>query len=399
MQPKNVNRDLPWAVVLHIAYTGYGVVRSLAPYGIPIVAFQKDLSVPESKSRLCDQVITFDDDEELLQKLIGFAKQNSQKPVLFITSDTYVKFFIKFRTILEDIFRIHYPDSEVVHLLLSKSKFIDYAKDNNLCIPKSFKIQSLNDLEKKDHEIVFPAIVKPYDKSQRWLSAKLDKAFLIHRRDDLFKLYKRIMEIETNVLVQEWIPGQDSNVEYCLTYFNDKSECLASFTGTKIRQWPVGTGSTASTKPTENKWIRSQTIDMFKKLRYRGFGSVEFKRHATNGLYYITEPTVGRPNQQSYVATVNGVNIPLIAYESLTGLVFNGFNPRSTPVTYIDEWGDLASCLVHLKRSEIRISDYINSIRGKRAYRFLNKRDPIVFVFSFSKAVAYSLKSFRRIPN
>lgn len=33
--------SIPFAVVLHIANTGYGVVRSLAGFNIPIVAFQK----------------------------------------------------------------------------------------------------------------------------------------------------------------------------------------------------------------------------------------------------------------------------------------------------------------------------------------------------------------------
>jgi predicted ATP-grasp superfamily ATP-dependent carboligase len=396
MRSKNLNKSLPWAIVLHIAYTGYGVVRSLYSYGIPIIAFQKDLSSPESKSRLCEQIITFNDNDELMKRLISFAKEKPEKPVLFITSDIYVELFLKFRRIFEDNIRIHYPDSDVVQLLLSKDKFIDYAKCNNLAIPKSFKIRTIDDLEKNIDEIIFPAIVKPFVKSPRWLSAKLDKAYLVHSQDELNKLYKRIMEIEPNLLVQEWVPGPDSNVEYCLTYFDKNTECLASFTGAKIRQWPVGTGSTASTKPTKNEWIKNQTIQIFKELHYRGFGSIEYKKHAINGMYYIMEPTVGRPNQQSYVATVNGINMPLIAYESLTGLSFTSYVNKYPPITYIDEWADLASSLVHMKKGEIRISDYLNSIKGKKSFRFFNMRDFDVFLFSFISAIKYCLKSFFR---
>ena len=36
------NKDNPYAVVLHLSGTGYGVVRSLSHYDIPIVAFQKE---------------------------------------------------------------------------------------------------------------------------------------------------------------------------------------------------------------------------------------------------------------------------------------------------------------------------------------------------------------------
>jgi predicted ATP-grasp superfamily ATP-dependent carboligase len=181
-----------------------------------------------------------------------------------------------------------------------------------------------------------------------------------------------------------------------LTYFNENTECLASFTGVKIRQWPVGTGSTASTKPTTNPSIKKQTIQILKALHYCGFGSIEYKKHAINGIYYIMEPTVGRPNKQSYLATVNGINMPLIAYESLTGLTFDHPDHESLPVTYIDEWADLASSLIHLKKGKIRIRDYVNSVRGRKSYRFFNIGDLRVFVFSFIKAITYCIRPFLR---
>jgi hypothetical protein len=46
---------------------------------------------------------------------------------------------------------------------------------------------------------------------------------------------------------------------------------------------------------------------------YRGIGGIEFKRDPTAGRFVIVEPTVGRTDWQSEVATLNGVNLPLIA--------------------------------------------------------------------------------------
>ena len=68
---KAAESALPLAVVLHIAYTGYGVVRSLTAAGIPVVAFQKDTTPPEARSELPKQLITFAGDEDLLEKLTG----------------------------------------------------------------------------------------------------------------------------------------------------------------------------------------------------------------------------------------------------------------------------------------------------------------------------------------
>ena len=46
-------------------------------------------------------------------------------------------------------------------------------------------------------------------------------------------------------VVQEWIPGRDSDVYFCLTYRNHNGEELAAQGGRKITQWRVDTGSTA----------------------------------------------------------------------------------------------------------------------------------------------------------
>ena len=375
-------QELPYVVVLNITYSGYGIVRSLAPYNIPVVAFQKDVSRPEAKSKLWEALINFRSDTELLERLINFSNRQEQKPGLMITADEYVEFFLKYRDDLEKHFLIHYPANQVVELLLSKERFSAYAGKNAILIPKSGVLENGHDLENFQEEYDFPVALKPYTKSSKWQGAGFPKIFIVHSFEELQELYKKISQVENNLLVQEWIPGPDSNVHYCLVYFNDKHECLAAFTGFKIRQWPVGTGSTATTMPVENEWIRNETIRILSDLDYAGFGAIEYKRHEGNGRYYITEPTVGRPDQQEYVATLNGMNILLIAYNSLTGLNIQEERSSKGPVIYIDEWAELYSTLTHFKRKLLTFKEWRQSIKGHRAYRFWSKEDKDVFLAS-----------------
>ncbi len=376
----SADSPVPLAVVLHIAYTGYGVVRSLASAGIPIVAFQKDLTPPEARSGLCRRVVTFADEDDLLARLVSLAGECGEKPVLFITSDVYVEFFIRHRDILEDLFLIHYPATETVDLLLRKDSFLDYASRRGLPMPRSWKIGSMDDLDEHMHSMAFPVIVKPFHKTRAWLAARLAKAYLAGSREELVSLYRKVFPVEARLLVQEWVPGPDSNVEYCLAYFDQDSRCLASFTGAKIRQWPVGTGSTASTRPVDNELIRVVTIALFSALGYQGFGSVEYKKHEITGKYYIMEPTVGRPNQQSYVATANGINMPLVAYNALTGLSLGQpHTPVDEPVYYVDEWADAGSVLMHLLKGRNCLGDLLDLLGRKKAFRYADRRDMRVF--------------------
>lgn len=384
------SKELPYVVVLDISFAGYGVIRSLAPYNIPIIGFKKNISIPEAKTKLCEKIFSFKNNEELLDKLIHFSESKKYTPVLIMTSDTHVKFFINNRNILEKLYHIHFPPNDIVELLLHKNKFSEFALKHDILIPKSSKLLQEDNLETIKHNFRFPIVLKPYMRSKSWLNSKLPKVFLADTYKDFINIYNKIKNIEKNLLVQEWIPGKDSNINYCLTYFNDKNDCLAAFTGYKIRQWPVSTGSTATTMPVYNKWVENETIRIFKLLNYSGFGSIEFKRHDIDGKYYITEPTVCRLNQQEYVATLNGINIPLIAYNELTGQNIREILPSKAPIIYIDEMAEFYSTWTLFKRKLLTCKEWKNSIKGHKAYRYWNNQDIRV-------TLAFTFKIFRHI--
>jgi D-aspartate ligase len=248
-----INNENPYAVVLHIENTGYGVIRSLANLGIPIMAFQKDTKRPESKTRLCEKTnFDFNNFNELLSKLIEFSEKCTQKPVLYITSDLYIEFVLDNRDIIDKYYILNYPSNEVIRMLLNKDKFYNYSLEHNLPVPKTYYIQSKEDVNYKIQNFEFPVILKPNYFNKNWGANDLAKTYIINNMDELKYIYTMVSKTQSNVLIQDYIPGPDSNFEYCLIYFNDKSECISSFTGQKIRQWPIGLGSLSITKPTKN---------------------------------------------------------------------------------------------------------------------------------------------------
>jgi predicted ATP-grasp superfamily ATP-dependent carboligase len=384
--------ELTPVVVLDLNFAGYGIVRSLTRYGIPVIGFYAQKNLPESRTRLCIKKIHYQGEDDLIEKLNQILDELNSKPLLILTTDYYVNFFLKNRKLLEEIFLIHLPSDSVVKLLLDKVKFSVYAKKNHILIPNSHDLFEQEDLEKIAVSINFPVILKPYNRTPKWTNAKLPKAFYLLNMDDLIKIYREINAIEPNLMVQEWIPGNDSNVHYCLTYFSDKSECLAAFTGYKIRQWPVGTGSTATTAPVENPYVHDKTCEIFRQLDYQGFGSIEYKRHDINGNYYLIEPTVGRLNQQEYVATINGINLPLRCYNFLTNAHIEETPPPEKAIIYIDEPAEIASALVHIRKKMVTWKDYFKSIRGTKVFRYANKNDIWVFLGLFLKAILFIFK-------
>jgi predicted ATP-grasp superfamily ATP-dependent carboligase len=384
--------ELTPAVVLDLGFGGYGIVRSLVRYGIPVIGFCNQKKLPEYRTKLCDQKVYFKGESDLRDKLEQTVSGLGCKPVLFITTDAYVNFIIENRQFIDEHFLIHLPTNAVLKLLLDKTEFTTYARDNNILIPKTHNLFNPEDLESIAESLSFPVILKPFNRTDNWRKANLSKAYCLQTIDELKKLYREINPVESRLMVQEWIPGGDSNVYYCLVYFNDQSECLASFTGYKIRQCPVGTGTGCSTTAVDNPYVFDRTLEILQQLKYCGFGSVEFKLHDSNGRYYLIEPTVGRVEQIGYVATVNGMNLSLRCYNALTRSEIEESLPPVKKVIYIEEPTEIASAFVHLRRRMITVREYFNSLKGPKAYRYYNKGDLRVFRGLFMKAVMFIFK-------
>ncbi|MBN1789458.1 MAG: hypothetical protein JW830_03100 [Bacteroidales bacterium] len=388
-----LNREtMPVAVVLGIDFSGYGIVRSLVPYKIPVVAFSSTTKfIPESKTRLC-AVIPYHSDEELMLGLQAFAGFRL-KPVLIATMDSYVSLIMKNRARLEEIFHLNYPPNEVLDLLLSKSLFNEFAGHHQVLIPRSINVQNTEQLNEIVPKFEFPVILKPYIRRPHWQAAGLPKAFLCDNEIRLRDAFSQAVLVEDQLIVQEWVPGGDSEIYYCLVYF-DEQGCLGAFSGQKIRQWPVGTGSTASTRPADDSFLSTETVRILSLAGFRGFGSIEYKKHTGNGKYYLIEPTAGRLNQQEYVATLNGVNIPLLAYGSMTGMNLVQDQKPDEHIVYIDEAAELLSALVHLKRGLLTPAQWLRSLQGKKRFRYYEPKDRIVFVFLLWKIIRLGFKTF-----
>jgi D-aspartate ligase len=382
--PKINSTELPLVVVLDIDFSGYGIVRSLVPYQIPVIAFAPSGKfVPESKTRLCP-VIRHRTEEDLLLRLQEFGGLRN-KPVLIATIDNYVSMIMHNRKMIESLFHINYPDNHILNLLLSKSLFNDFAVQHQVLIPKSFNLHALDQLPEIIPLLDFPVILKPFIRKPYWSKAGLPKAFFCENEKRLRKSFEQAILVEDQLIIQEWVPGGDKDIYYCLTYFDEQSHCLGAFTGNKIRQWPVGTGSTASTKPADDPFLPEETVRILTLTGYRGFGSIEYKKHAINGKYYLIEPTAGRLNQQEFAATLNGVNLPLIGYCSMTGVNIKQRPGPAEKIIYIDEPAELLSAAVHIKRGLLTPCEWLRSLKGKRRYRYFNSKDIRVFMFLFRK--------------
>lgn len=344
-----------------------------------IIGLDADLEQPSALTRLCEKRRSEPlGSPRLLDSLTELGQRCPTPPVLYLSADLAVLLVARHQRELAPLYRFRLPSPEVTELLMDKTRFATYAIERGFPVPRTFTIQKSADLDAAADRVTYPSVLKPGYRTTTWLAQGFPKGFVVDDAKTLRRLYAEVRDIQDSFVLQEWIPGEDSQIHFCLVYFDERSRCLASFCGRKLRQWPPSAGNTSIAESAPCPDVERETIRLFESLDFRGFGSVEFKRDPRTGRFVIIEPTVGRANLQSETATANGVNLAWTAYAHLCGLDRPGptRSPRST-TRWINEYADLKACVLARRERRLTIADWVRSYRGARYYAWFSWKDPV----------------------
>ena len=126
--------------------------------------------------------------------------------------------------------------------------------------------------------------------------------------------------------------------QYLFSLFHRGKEPASTqiFYGRKIASHPPRLGSTAVcvAAPEAADSLEPLTQKFLDVADYQGLGSLEFKWDAQARRFVIIEPTVGRTDWQEEIATLCGVNLPLITYRYELGLT----PPPQSPIDRTVAW-------------------------------------------------------------
>jgi len=377
----------PTAVIVGLEANGLGVARSLARYAIPCIALAGPMWNPCHQTNACSVVRGSDwTAEALVRDLRSIGGRLREKAPLLLTKDQAVLWVSEAREELSEFFEISLPEKHIVDLLMSKVEFVKFAQSQGWIVPQTWMIEAEDELMSRLSELVYPCILKPRLKNDAFRQHSPKKAFCVNSKQELLKTYKMVAEWEKEVVIQEWISGTDERVGFCLSYCNRKAAPLALFPGRKLIQWPVSFGNTAISEPAPKEWanpIISLTQEIWKKVGYKGLGSMEYKMRLGSNTPVIIEPTVGRTDFQSEVAVLNGINIPAIAYFDLARLPLPTATEPVTPTKLVDGSTHWRAARVFMTQPhELGIRKWLKARKGRKRYMILRAEDYRPFISS-----------------
>jgi len=311
------------AVVLGGNLGGLGVVRSLAGAGMPIFVADKGRGCPAAWSRFARFInLPSVDGSELVKALINLSIRIGGRPVLILTTDADVNLVSAFRKELEPFFRFTLPGPEMVQTLYDKAQFQLLAEREGLSVPRGTILANPSDFP-LIRTLTPPLAIKPADKAPLVSNKENDRPVRVEDWDEATLRAAKMMAKAGRLAVQEWIEGDDSDIYFSLFACSSGGELLANFAGRKLVCFPPAVGITAvcAAAPEMDEELARLTRQFTKRVGYKGIGSLEFKKDRRTGKLLIIEPTVGRIDWQEEIATLCGVNIPLIAYRAETSTV------------------------------------------------------------------------------
>jgi predicted ATP-grasp superfamily ATP-dependent carboligase len=378
--------EQPEAVVLGLGILGLGIVRSLGTRGVEVCGVYSDKGEIGRFSRYC-QPIQLPNlrkaEEEYLQTLIEKLGNPDEKPILFGESDEHIMFMSRNRDRLHPYFCFMLPDVEILGHLVKKHFAGSYVIERGLRIPETHIPREESRIEQLLSQVKYPCIVKPIDSFSVNFSSKSRKNLTFSDADSLFEFLQDHKELLGQIIIQDIIPGGDSNTYQATTYVKEDFTVSYVFTMRKIRQCPPNYGSTSFGVSERIPALAQIAEEFLRTIQYRGFISMEFKYHPLTGEWMYIE---SNPRLPLYHALIHdsGVNYPYIYYQDLVGQVPDSKKDFSQKdgVLWIHLKRDLES---YVKRGALReqgIGPWLSSVYQAKSFAIPNRNDMKPFIFN-----------------
>jgi D-aspartate ligase len=308
---------MPPAIVLGGYVAGLGVIRALAAMGIPtVVVWSVEQEVARVSADAGIRVEAPDPDhaeEDYVEVLLELAERTGGGLVV-PTTDATVGVVARHKEPLERHYDVACVDWEIAQCFLDKGPTYELARRLGIGIPRTLEFDSPDEIEAARTEFVYPCVIKPRH-SHRYFQRFGSKMALAQTYDQLIDAWTKANELGLEVLVQEFVPGDDTHgVNYNAYYWDGRP--VAECTAQKLRLSPPRIGFPRAVVSREIPEVIEPGRRLLQGMGFYGFANVEFKKDARDGTYKLMEVN-GRYNNSGLLSVRAGVNFPWIMYRHL----------------------------------------------------------------------------------
>jgi D-aspartate ligase len=365
---------------------GVNLVRAAGLGGIPAIVASCEPDAPAAASRYAHGSLLLpplENRDAVLETLVRAGERladalGSKVPLLY-GGDDFLNLIQQNHGALAPHFALILNDAEVAHALIDKDRFEAFGRRRGLPVPRTLQWEELDGW-------YAPLLVKPKVKigfddsaSCRRLFGAAGKARVFASGPE-FSAMALARQMREQVVLQEYIPGDDRNIWSFHGYADEHGKLLASFVGRKIRTDPPLVGMSSYLELAHDDAFAAVGHHVAARAGLKGVFKIDFKQNAVTGAWRVLEINA-RFNLWHHLAARNGLNLPRIAYDYLL------YGKRPATQAYRTDWRWLA--LRHdyrayralAARGELGAWAWLRSIlEAPKVYELFSWSDPLPFV-------------------
>jgi len=383
-------------VILGMGPTSLSLVRALGRKGVSVYGVGLNRYELALSSRYCQQLGAIDpryEPERLLALLLDFGRKRSKHAILplYPTGDECVVFIAEHHEELAQYYSFSKLNRAMMELFLNKAQFYEACVEYDLPAPRTFMPKRPEDIREIAEAIAYPCIMKP-KYYHRWaMKHGLTKVVYCRNSNELLRCTHTLSEDIADFIVQEVIDGPEDEIYVVAAYFDRNCVPHDLFVGQKIRQYPVGFGTTTLIRSASADELKKMSVDFLQKVGYQGLVDIEFKYDRRTNSFYVIEinPRLGR---WYGIVEAAGLNTIYYSYLDLTDqpIPVDSVKPRAVTWAFLSR--DILSVL---KNKRWHTIDLLRSYAGPRTWCVWAKDDIRPFFAYFGEMLFKGLKLLR----
>lgn len=375
-----MNHATPVVILRSGHHGGLGIVRSLGRLGVPVYSVDATYWEPAFSSRYCRGRFMLDTGtgpaEESIARLREIGQKLGGRPILIPTTDQGVIWVAEHAAALHESYCFPRQDATLIRSLCDKGCMQELARQSGVPTAQTVVPRSKKDVEQFLETAVFPVMVKATDadRLRRYIGGT---KFVIQTPRELLALFDKAEDrAGPNLLIQEFIPGEDWMFD---GYFDQNSECMFGLTGKKIRRFPASTGVTSLGVCLRNETVEKTTKAFMKAIGYRGILDIGYRYDRRDQQYKVLDvnPRIGC-TFRLFTAT-NGTDVARALYLDMTGQPVAPAQIAEGRKWIVEDF-DLFSALRSRRDGALKLKDWVRSLHGIQEAACFAFDDPLPFL-------------------
>ena len=357
----------PVLVLNAIHHGALGLSRSLGRLGVKVYNQAPFRSVPVFYSKYSRGNFVWNQDavgeDRTVEFLLSIGRRLSRMALLIPTCDVTAALVADHDEILRQYFIFPEQQPAIVHALCSKKGMYHLAKKHGIATPETIFPESRSEVLRFLESAQFPIVLKTVKNTMGTTMPRGIK-IIVNDEQKLLALYDQFEDpAHPNLMLQEYIPGDDGKNWMFNGYFDQKSNCLVAFTGKKIRQFPAYAGVTSLGVCVRDATVEDVTKKFMKAIGYRGVVDMEYRFDERDQKYkiYDVNPRIGATFR--LFVEDQGMDVARALYLDMTGQPVPPGRMREGRKWIVEDL-DVVCSLRYAWDDRLGLKEWARSLRG-----------------------------------